>query len=193
VEPQRSSPVASVTPSTARANVGAAKKEKPMPIPYANSDSAGARALNSLGIFGRGALANQQPSFDVIDVQNNIPFVLTGSFVTLTAQLFSTGFATGSKGILTAMVAADVTSSGLSGSLELQMTDNGVPIPGTDVIQSYPIDAVGVTLRWETSIVMPPGPPALPHVYAVQARATGDGTLSVAVAHAHISLFGRSA
>lgn len=109
--------------------------------------------------------------------------VLTGSYATL-ATTGSITYIAGQKAILTVSVAADVTSSSLSGNLQIQITDNGVPIAtATGITQSYPTTGPGVSAMWQVEVS-----PVGPHVFAVQALAAGDGSLSVAAGHGRIGV-----
>jgi hypothetical protein len=154
-----------------------------MPIPYGNGADYAAAALLNLAVYGQGALKNQQPGgvLGTQEVLSTGTHVLTGSFQTL-AQVGSITYIAGQKAILTVSVAADVTSSGLSGNLEIQVTDNGVPIT-TGITQSYPTTGPGVSAMWQVEVS-----PVGPHVFAVQALAAGDGSLSVAAGHGRIGV-----
>jgi hypothetical protein len=144
-----------------------------MPIPYGGSDTGVARALVALATVGKAAVASQGVGSTRLH-DNAGPVVLSGSFQNLATDSFVV--AASQKLIVTFSVAADVTSSGLSGHLDVDLLVGGVDSYLGTLSQSYATDATGSVLSYTFSFVPIPGTVT----FALRARASGDGSLTAA-------------
>lgn len=144
-----------------------------MPTPYHE-------IFGYLGVtaaMGSAATPSQQAANALIKTQyasNGSPATLTGTFATLALISPPAPFAAGQKIVLVVAVSADVTP-GSSGQLVVQVIEDGSPVAGP-VTNSIPADGTGASCAFTIEL----SPIAGTHVFAVQAKGTGDATFTVA-------------
>lgn len=124
----------------------------------------------------------QANALQLFGASNGAPIVLTGVFQVL-AQIVTPALKGSQKVLVIGSVSGDV-AAGNSGQLEIELTDSASGALVTPVVQSYPADGTGVSANY--ALVF--SPTLGSHTLRLQARATGDGTPTVASGHATIVL-----
>lgn len=138
-----------------------------MPSPYSERNPN--NYLGYLSALGSGATGPQ-----TANATNASPVVLTGTFQTIAILAKTLG--QGNRVNITGQLVGTNTSPGVDAELHIQVLQDGVPI-SPDVISAMPTTGDAATTSWTVFALVPS---AGTHSYTVQAKATGDGGITIA-------------
>jgi hypothetical protein len=137
-----------------------------MPAPYHELYG----PLAALGALGSGALG-----VPTVSAANVAPVVLTGTFQAVAS--FSATIGQGARINVTGQLIGTNTSPGVDAELHMRVLQDGVAIT-PDVIAAMPTTGDAASTSWS---VIGLRPSAGTHTYSLQAKATGDGGITVDV------------